>query len=1597
MKRLFWTVALLTAAVFSLNAQNSYSALWSKVRKAEKEGKPQTAASYLRELEKMTVQAGDELEQLAVSEALLSKLREYDWKEANAYGPACSALRDKVLRDSLEVYLIKYKDHPRVVRLLWQHLQDRKRELDRRGRNTPPTGEDYLALRRDAVALTKHKYAGDYRKAIQSMVDAMDSPSLWTGGRGVLAPGTEAVYGFKARNVREVRMELFRLPDNLLFAGGIDTASTAALRRRAALVSSQTIRGFRCEYNIEETGKDSCTVLFPRAGVYVVWFRSDSGAEYLEQVHVSDVVGASRYRDGKVELYALDFRTGRPLDTATVRVYKNPYRSAKAGFLSLSPWKSETLRLDGFRPADLDKALADRENNYMMRVEAGADRYAPLMNLPSRRNPRIVPMRPVAETSGMQAYVLTDRMLYKPSDTIRFKVICYETRETSGQVLAGQTMKLMLRHVSSDKPAAEIQVVTNDHGSAAGSFVLPEGSPNGTWWIETEHRVLGHVRVEEYKRPEFAVTLSESVEPYVYGDVVRQTGQLRSYAGFSVAGGEIHYQVTGSSHTRTRGLNLGWETVLEGTTLSDNDGNFEIVFPTRRPTKNVSDEDILWSDYRITVRAADPQGETHETAATVYVADIPLDLDIRLPETYYYRALPFANKDRMKEMQIACSTQSGAPYAVEGRYSLKDAQGQLIAERRFQANEPFPCDFSGLPSGEYEMQAVAEFRGREVKTQVRMVLVSPDDRTVPLDSLPFFYYPVETEGAIDFVLGTTEEDLYLELELFDDDTVLYREPVHLRNEMRRFSLPYEDRYRSAVRLSVFGVRDGRVINETAQFTRPGDVRLDVAVETFRDKTTPGSEEVMTVRAPSGSELAVSIYDATTDRYGANSFFFRPLPEYVSVSVPAIGTSLENARPYQVVRNLMRSSALMDYVTEESSIPFAAASEMKTMAMASGAAVEEEAFDDAGEMPEFEGRTDFRELLAFFPQVPADPSGRTEIRYRTGDLLGTFRILVLAHDRQLHTGDAAAEFIVQKELMVVPNLPLFATEGDRIVLKSKIVNLSDREQKGTAFIELTDAAGTVLRLKGLESQPKVLLAGAQDEVSWTLTVPGGTEKLTVKIWFATPTASDGEQHEIQVVPATVTLTEAASFVLGGKHDHKYYEKQLRKQFGAARPMIEYAEYSTLDAVKEALPAAIKPESDNAIAWIDQLYINQMRNHVLQDDPVAYRAFRDQAFSRLKAFQTADGGFCWFQGMRPNAVLTRYFLERIGQLRSLGALVPADGEMQVVANALRYLDGQIAGRGGEKTFHPFSLVPDFAVRSLWFDVPLSPAAESVYKRFIEGTKEGWQRISILEKAQLCNLLLRASGTAYDRKDFAARVRSLRESLKDYAVENPTVGCYFPNAVMPFRGLMNSEIYAHAQLVETFSRLGERQMVRGISQWLLLQKHNQAWENHVATADAVHALVSGKAEDLRMGAVYYTYTTKLDQVKPSASELSVTRRFERAGGVPLADGEMLRVGDRITVVYEIDNTENRSFVQMRAMRPACFYPVDERSGYAWYGHYREVKPSETRYYWELLPEEHTTVSETFYVQQEGVFNSGLIEIECLYAPEYRGHTGTVRFAAD
>ena len=154
--------------------------------------------------------------------------------------------------------------------------------------------------------------------------------------------------------------------------------------------------------------------------------------------------------------------------------------------------------------------------------------------------------------------------------------------------------------------------------------------------------------------------------------------------------------------------------------------------------------------------------------------------------------------------------------------------------------------------------------------------------------------------------------------------------------------------------------------------------------------------------------------------------------------------------------------------------------------------------------------------------------------------------------------------------------------------------------------------------------------------------------------------------------------------------------------------------------------------------------------------------------------------------------------------------------------------------------------------------------------------------MQKVYIASILLQL-------RDIDAAV-DICNDLEQYMFKNQSAGYYFPNAVMPFRGMMSSEIKAHSLLLMLYKELSElynsetqnsgltnsdakryAEYAKGIQQWLLLQKRNQMWENNTATSDAIFALI-------QTGAQLPEYELKLNKSirKEISNEFNTSSRF-------------------------------------------------------------------------------------------------------------------------
>ena len=115
---------------------------------------------------------------------------------------------------------------------------------------------------------------------------------------------------------------------------------------------------------------------------------------------------------------------------------------------------------------------------------------------------------------GSGAFVYTDRSVYRPQQTIHWKVVAYSGGGEEADFHTSPKTQLDVTLVdANNETVASSTVTTNDFGSASGEFEIPAGRLLGLWRLRTSAGGQSQVRVEEYKRPTFEVTIKEPEEP----------------------------------------------------------------------------------------------------------------------------------------------------------------------------------------------------------------------------------------------------------------------------------------------------------------------------------------------------------------------------------------------------------------------------------------------------------------------------------------------------------------------------------------------------------------------------------------------------------------------------------------------------------------------------------------------------------------------------------------------------------------------------------------------------------------------------------------------------------------------------------------------------------------------------------------------------------------------------------------------------------------------------------------------------------------------------------------------------------------------------
>ena len=153
------------------------------------------------------------------------------------------------------------------------------------------------------------------------------------------------------------------------------------------------------------------------------------------------------------------------------------------------------------------------------------------------------------ERVNYNAFLFTDRSIYRPGQTVYFKAIAMKRVDGKSEVISNELFYAELYDVNSNE-VSSLELTSNEFGSISGEFILPNSGLNGSYHIEiyadSDKMDIDeefYFSVEEYKRPKFETKFNPVTETFRINDPVTIKGRALAYAGSTISNAKVVYRV----------------------------------------------------------------------------------------------------------------------------------------------------------------------------------------------------------------------------------------------------------------------------------------------------------------------------------------------------------------------------------------------------------------------------------------------------------------------------------------------------------------------------------------------------------------------------------------------------------------------------------------------------------------------------------------------------------------------------------------------------------------------------------------------------------------------------------------------------------------------------------------------------------------------------------------------------------------------------------------------------------------------------------------------------------------------------------------------
>lgn len=276
--------------------------------------------------------------------------------------------------------------------------------------------------------------------------------------------------------------------------------------------------------------------------------------------------------------------------------------------------------------------------------------------------------------------------------------------------------------------------------------------------------------------------------------------------------------------------------------------------------------------------------------------------------------------------------------------------------------------------------------------------------------------------------------------------------------------------------------------------------------------------------------------------------------------------------------------------------------------------------------EVQARSNLNETAFFFPQLETDANGDVLLKFTMPEALTRWKLIGLAHTKDLKIGNIQKEVVTQKELMVQPNAPRFFREGDELFFAAKISNLAEEDLNGNAQLFLFDAATMTpldVQFENTNSiQSFSVGKGLSTAVSWKIKVPEGIGAVTYRVVAKAKNHTDGEEMVVPVLSNRMLVTESLplpSKGIGTKNFSfiKLIESKDSKSIKHHKVTLEYTSNPAWYAI-QAMPYMMEYPYECAEQTFTRYYTNAIASNIINSSPTIKQVFESWKTSSPDAF-------------------------------------------------------------------------------------------------------------------------------------------------------------------------------------------------------------------------------------------------------------------------------------------------------------------------------------------------------------------------------------------